>query len=100
MLQPWMVCSPEYGTVIPVTDEGQGPTEYGCDVVFVEAETRRDALLFGVALLKQQGARYLDDAENPYAGVTVEPQTCAIHGLTAIVWTRDGYDCTACGEVG
>lgn len=72
--------------------------EYGCDVVHVEAETRRDALLLGVMLFRQQGAKYLDDGVSPYAGVTVEAVRCEAHGTTAIVWKskHEGYDCSAC----
>lgn len=92
-MTPWLVCSPEYGEVIPIVD-GQGPMEYGCDVVFVEAETRRDALVLGVALFRQQGARYLGDAENPYAGVKVENMTCPAHGRP--VWVKDHYECPQC----
>ena len=84
-LTRWWVITPEYGVVIPVTDEGQGPTEYGCDVIEIEAETRRDAIVFGVReMLKGRrgghgrGMRYqwcLDtrgDGTSPYAGVTAE----------------------------
>lgn len=92
-MKPWLVVSPEYGHVAPVCD-GQGPMEYGSDVVFVEAEARRDALLLGVALFRKQGARYLDDAENPYAGVKVFIVRCAQHG--AVVWVRDHYECPQC----
>lgn len=93
-LQPWLVCSPEYGEVVPILDDGTGPTEYGCDVVFVEAETRRDALLLGVALFRQQGAKYLADAESPYAGVKVESQVCPKHGMAE--WRDDHYECPQC----
>jgi hypothetical protein len=95
-LLPWLVCSPEYGTVIPIVD-GQGPMEYGCDVVHVEAETRRDALLLGVALFRQKGADYLADCENPYAGVKVESMVCPVHGTTQLAWKGDHYNCEGCG---
>lgn len=95
-LLPWLVCSPEYGVVVPVLDDGTGPTEYGCDAVHVEAESRQDALMLGVALLKQQGARYLDNAENPYAGVRVESQMCPKHGMP--VWDKDHYECPQCED--
>lgn len=93
-MKPWLVCSPEYGEVVPILDDGTGPMEYGADCVFVEADTRRDALLLGVALFRQQGARYLDRTDNPYAGVTVESQVCPAHGLP--VWKRDHYECPQC----
>lgn len=94
-LKPWMVCSPEYGEIIPICD-GHGPMEYGCDVVFVEAETKRDALLLGVMLFRKQGANYLADAENPYAGVKVESQVCSLHGLSGLLWKGDHFDCESC----
>ncbi len=93
-LQPWLVVSPEYGVVIPVLDDGTGPMEYGADVVFVEAPTRRDALVLGVLLFRRQGAKYLHDAENPYAGVTVTSQWCPVHGRP--VWAKDHYECSQC----
>lgn len=94
-LLPWLVVSPEYGTVVPIVD-GQGPMEYGSDVVFVEAENRRDALVLGVELFRQQDARYLHDVESPYAGVRVESQVCQRHGMP--VWVKDHYECPACEE--
>ena len=93
-LEPWLVCSPEYGEVVPVTDEGQGPMEYGCDVVFVEAETRRDALVLGVKAFRDMDAHYLGDQDNPFAGVKVKSMTCPAHGRP--VWIRDHYECPQC----
>lgn len=40
--------TPEYGVVVPVLDFGQGPMEYGCDVIEIEAENARDAIALGV----------------------------------------------------
>jgi len=97
MLKPWLVASPEYSSVIPVLDDGSGPLEWGADVVFIEAETRHDALLLGVALMKRQGAKYLDDCENPYTGVLVEPQTCPVHGEWT--WKGDHYECPRCPAI-
>lgn len=94
-LKPWLVCSPEYGVVVPITDEGQGPMEYGCDAVHVEAKTAADALVLGVALFRQQSAKYLEDAENPYTGVTVQSQVCPVHGGIPR-WVKDHYECPAC----
>ena len=94
MLKPWLIVSPEYGDVIPVLDDGSGPMEYGADVTFVEAETRRDALLLGVALFRQQWARYLDDYVHPFEGVQVISQWCDAH--RAPIWNRDHYECPQC----
>lgn len=94
MLKPWLVVSREYGTKIPILDDGSGPMEYGSDVVFVEAENRRDAREMGVMLFRQMGARYLRDADSPYDGLTVESQVCPAHGLP--VWVKDHYECPQC----
>lgn len=94
LLLPWLVVSPEYGQVISVLDDGTGPTEYGSDYVFVEAETEQDALMLGVMLFKQQGAKYLDHAESPYAGVKVESMVCPLHGMPQ--WRDDHFECSGC----
>ena len=47
-MERWYVVTPEYGTVIPVLDDGTGPMEYGADVIEIEAETKRDAIALGV----------------------------------------------------
>ena len=95
MMKAWLIVSPEYGEVIPVTDEGQGPVEYGADVVHVEAETRRDAVILGVQLFKRRGARYLHHCDGgPYAGVHAIAQDCPAHGMPQ--WNRDHYECPQC----
>ncbi len=43
--------TPEVETVVPILDDGTGPTEVGADVVEVEAETARDAVIIGVRLM-------------------------------------------------
>ena len=50
-MRRWYVVTPEYETKVPILDDGSGPVEYGCDVVEVEAETRRDAITFGVKIM-------------------------------------------------
>ena len=76
----WVV-TPEYGVVVPVTDEGQGPMEYGSDVIEIEAESARDAIALGVHAMSHNPwrphgwirYRWCDDARSdgrsPYAGV-------------------------------
>ena len=78
-MKHWIVVTPEVGVVIPVLDDGSGPMEYGCDVVEVEAESRRDAIALGVRLMlrgrwreytyckEQRAARC-----SPYTGVRAE----------------------------
>lgn len=85
-MKRWYVVTPEYGVVIQVTDEGQGPTEWGCDVIEVEADTRRDAIALGVKEMLRgrvgghgRWMRYQwcidqrSDGASPYAGVKAEP---------------------------
>lgn len=80
----YYVVTPEYGDVVPVLDYGQGPIEYGRDVIEIEARNERDAIALGVREMLRQPTdrfgnpyRYCRDArkhgENPYVGVFVEP---------------------------
>ena len=72
-LKRWYVITPEYGTVVPVLDWGQGPIEYNCDVIEIQARTKRDALLLGVKEMRRLQYEWFDDpSENPYTGVRVE----------------------------
>jgi hypothetical protein len=87
----WRIITPEYGEVVPVTDEGQGPMEYGCDVIEVEAATRRDALVVGVALMRRHEREYHYFRHcdgNPYVGVRVVPVNVA--------WEAHCETCEAC----
>lgn len=85
-MKRWYVVTPEYGVVIPILDYGQGPIEYGCDVIEVEAETKRDAITFGVLQMLKggkgghgKGERYtwcIDQRSDnlcPFAGVKAFP---------------------------
>jgi hypothetical protein len=70
----WLVIGPEYGTTINIgLDDGTGPMEYGCDVVEVEADTKCDAKVLGVALLRRQPYLQRYAEENPFTGVRVMP---------------------------
>jgi hypothetical protein len=78
-LRRWLVFTPEYSEVIAILDDGSGPIEYGCDVIEVEAETRRDAIAFGVKLMlaaTHSKYPYVHDARSdkvcPYTGVRAE----------------------------
>lgn len=113
----WYVVTPEYGVVIPILDYGQGPVEYGCDVIEIEAETRRDAIALGVREMLRggkgghgRGERYewcrdqRSDGLSPYAGVKAElvPTMCSeCHGagLTSNHVTGE-VECSACGGAG
>jgi len=84
-MKHWIVITPEVGVVIPVLDDGSGPMEYGCDVVEVEAESRRDAIALGVGLmLRERGPKWDEytycrqqraDRCSPYTGVTARELT-------------------------
>ncbi len=89
----WLVVSPEYGTVIPVCDDGTGPMEYGAATIYIEAATKHDAILLGVKAMKARGDDWLADAECPYTGVTAEPVPPCSHG--GISW-----ECVECEKVG
>ena len=101
----WWVVSPEYGTVVPVCDDGTGPMEYGCDAVEVEADTKRDALLLGVQELLKRDDSWpsvnRQDGQPPWAGMRVEPSPpcdcCGEYEACSCKWTGQDppYVCTA-----
>ena len=51
-MRRWLIISPQYGTVVPVLDDGTGPMEYGSDGVIVEARTKREALVLGLRRMR------------------------------------------------
>jgi len=74
MKKRWLVVTPEYDVKIPITDEGEGPTESEADTFEIEAETRRDAISLGVKfMLKDANYRWCKeqrrDNRSPYTGV-------------------------------
>jgi len=84
-LKHYYVITPEYGVVVPVLDYGAGPTEYGCDVIEIEAQNARDAIALGVREMLRaphgngdflKGFNWCRDARadgcSPYAGVRAE----------------------------
>lgn len=73
----YWVISPEYGTVIPILDDGTGPTEYACDVIKVDAPSRRAARVLAVRAWRKEAKwkgqlNYCFNDENPYKGLKVE----------------------------
>lgn len=70
----YMVIGPERGVVIPVTDFGEGPTEYGCDVYLVDAPNRREARWAAFREAKRTNAHWWRDLcdDHPMRGVKVE----------------------------
>lgn len=80
----WSVVTPEYGTVIPILDDGTGPIEYGADYVCVEADTKRQALVAGVRKLRSTGSHWMEDQNSdgasPFTGLKAEKLLCP-HGV-------------------
>ena len=100
-MKRWYVFTPEYGEVIPITDEGQGPMEYNADVIEVEAETRRDALICGVRLMRANPREYhwfRHCDGNPFVGVKAEPvlDMCVACEGTGETGAAPGEACNAC----
>jgi len=80
-LRHWFVITPQYTTYYNA--ESLEPPEVGCDVVSVEARTKREAKILGVKKLRKVGNWISDsysDGENPYKGIKVEESVCS-HGL-------------------
>lgn len=76
----WWVYTPTYDVVVPLLDDGTGPSEPTCDAVCVDAPTKRTALVAGVRQLRADGSPWLQDAENPFVGLTAELAECE-HGV-------------------
>lgn len=72
----WFVITPAYERY-PINVYGEpDPLEYGADVVEVEAETKRKALVEGVRELRRTRSEWirdqLSDNRNPFSGLTAE----------------------------
>jgi len=76
----WNVISPEMMTPGRYSPFGLDPPEYGCDVVSVEAPSRREAIRRGTPLLKGWCRDARSDGCNPFVGVTAEDPRCP-HGV-------------------
>ena len=68
----WFVCTPEYWTSPQIMHGDPDPGERGCDIVEVEAQTKRQAKVLAVRAFRKAGCKYLDDWGNPFTGVTAE----------------------------
>lgn len=79
-MKHYIVVSPEFGMIVPVI-AGDGPTEHGCSVVSVEANSKREAK--SKALRSVDFADWVDrqrsDGKNPFAGLEVVDPVCG-HG--------------------
>ena len=69
----YIVCTPIYDRIPDMYYE---PGEPGCDVVEVEAETKREALVKGLRLLRQQRSQWVNDQQSdgrsPFNGLQTE----------------------------
>lgn len=102
-MKRYYVISPEYGETIPILDDGTGPMEYGCDVVVVNARTKREAKIIGVKAMrkKQQGWFGWCGSEygNPFAGIKVEIHECQ-HDIPDLAGEEIGdEECSHCMEL-
>jgi hypothetical protein len=70
------VFSPEHMTAGSYGVYDYDPPEYGCDVVEVETDSARSALLLGVKEMQRQGMGWVQDNRSdglpPWAGIKVE----------------------------
>jgi len=94
-MKHYIVISPEVGTVIPILDDGSGPTEYGCCVVSVEANNRREALKKAINTeeLSEWVNDQRSDGKNPFSGLAVIDPVCK-HGTCNC--DICGFQCEAC----
>ena len=76
----YYVVTPQYGTTIPILDDGTGPEEYGADVIEVEAPNKRAAVTEGVKRMLAGSRKEFrwcrdqrSDGVNPFAGVKAIP---------------------------
>lgn len=90
--------TPEYGEIVPVTDEGEGPMEYGCDAVCVDAKGRVQAKVIAVREMRRRGMEYINDNpdRSPFTGLEVRSAICE-HGFCMCDCDRsDGDVCDIC----
>lgn len=94
------VLTPEYGVLVPILDDGTGPTEWGADWALVVATSAREAVRIAVkAWLRGENAcvydpgpygvsygyrgycvRQREDGECPWTGVRAQVMRCG-HGF-------------------
>lgn len=71
-MKTWFVCTPEYWTSPQIMYGDPDPGEHGCDIVEVQARTKRDAKIIAVRAFRKADCKYLQDAGNPFTGITAE----------------------------
>ena len=69
----WFIVTPAYERYPGNAYGDPEPPEYGADVVEVEADNKRKALVAGVKELRRTRSRWLQDHDgNPFTGLKVE----------------------------
>lgn len=77
MLKKYVVMSEIYSEIVPILDDGTGPTEEAYDYIEIEAENKTDAKILGIKLWQEQHkGKYKcwgdkDEDENIYKGTKV-----------------------------
>lgn len=76
-LKRYYVIGPEVDEVIPILDDGSGPSEYFHDVCVVWANSKRGAKTEAVKKFRLKNAAYIKYGEtNPFVGLEVELHYC------------------------
>ena len=72
-LKKYYVVTPPYTTYFGNAATAIDPPEYGCDVVEVEARTKREAKILGVRELRRIHSKWMEDqvsnGANPFTGL-------------------------------
>ena len=76
-MKKYVVMSEMYSEIVPILDDGTGPTEEAYDYIEIEAENKADAKVLGIKLWKEEHkGKYeywggKDEDENIYKGTKV-----------------------------
>lgn len=100
VLKHWMVVTPEYQSLSEYID-GYSLYEPACDVVSVEAYTKREALIAGVAEMRRKKLEWIRDQESdkasPFSGLKAESALCS-HGYCWCDICTDKPEWSECKE--
>ena len=106
-MKTWFVCTPEYWTSPQIMYGNPDPGERGCDIVEVQARTKRDAKIIAVRAFRKADCKYLQDNGNPFTGITAETfddypseETPSHNHAEPLVMRGDRYEkynCPRCG---
>ncbi|MFH1603338.1 MAG: hypothetical protein ABIH03_05470 [Pseudomonadota bacterium] len=96
MLRPWQVVTGEYAYHEAVLDDGSGPDYTVRDYVNVWAETKADAKVVAVKIMRASPVDYpfIRDCDCPFHGMDVQQGWCP-HGVPVWEWE----DCLPCQDL-